>query len=160
MRKFTSFVMLTSVAALGVCAAQAPTPSSGADTPVRAAPSAASAATQSASTAPRLTIAKPQITFAKPRPAPSTAQSASIAPPLDAVSYRGYQQVVVHGKVLFCGIEPRLGSHIETRTVCLTQAQLQAQQNNARHFIEKVQHMAAVGTQAALFQGGVFPNPQ
>jgi hypothetical protein len=59
-------------------------------------------------------------------------------PQTDDNTSRGYDLVVVEGKVLFCRTEAITGSRMMHR-VCLTQAQLQVRQNAARHFIETLE---------------------
>jgi hypothetical protein len=66
------------------------------------------------------------------------AQNASVAPDQHDDATRGYDRVVVHGKELLCRTEPILGTRIKSR-VCLTRAQLQAQQEAARKYIETLQ---------------------
>jgi hypothetical protein len=154
MRRVTSFLILAGGSLVVVCAAQVPATSTATGASQVGVSAAASAASQSSS-ATKTTSAAPQATVARPHTAPmapARPRSAPAAPPKDEVTVPGYDRVVVHGKELFCRTQPMPGSRIRER-VCLTQAQLQAEQLNAQRLIESVERGAAVGTQVPLLSG-------
>lgn len=173
MRKVTSFVVLAGASALGVCAAQTPATSSGADASPEGVPAAASAGSQTTPVTPQVKSASPQtpsatvqvtlpaqqirstspqITFAAPRTVSAAPPSVSTAAPQDEVLVRGYRRVVTQGHELFCRVDPVLGSRLKKRQVCLTHAQLQAREDNSRRFIERVQ-------QSGILAGPGGPKP-
>jgi hypothetical protein len=125
MRELTGFVVLTVASAVIACAAQA----------------------QSTSPATQAVSAKAQATS-------PASQSASAAPQKDEATPHGYDLVLVHGKRLFCRMQPVTGTRFRQK-VCLTKAQLQAEQDNTQRFIQNVQRMGAVGTQGTYMQGGM-----
>ncbi len=78
----------------------------------------------------------------------------------DDVTARGYDVVVVKGRKLFCRTQSTTDSHIK-RTVCLTLAQLKAEQENTRQLLEGMQRADAAGQQVTMSCGGATgaPNP-
>jgi hypothetical protein len=143
MKTITSFIILVSAAASVLCAAQPPGPSS-------AAVRASSAPVQVTSGAPQISSAPLQITFAPPRPPQAAAQidagaaQSVLVRPLPQVlgtpgGYGGYVHVVRNGQERYCRNDVATGSRTERHTICLTPAQLAAQQARASDYIEKAQ---------------------
>ena len=55
-----------------------------------------------------------------------------------AVQYAGYKLVNKDGEPLYCRTDPVTGSHIQTRTVCLTERELQEQMNANRQALSPI----------------------
>lgn len=85
-----------------------------------------------------------QIDFAPPRLAPETPQIAPAALLNNQLPPGGYRRVVVKGQERFCRNEPHTGSLAEKNPVCLTEAQWQTQQDQARQYIVDVQRSDSV----------------
>jgi hypothetical protein len=130
MKTVTCFIILVGTTASVLCAAQPPEPSSSAPR-ASSAPQATSGALQSS--------------------------SAPLPPVLGKVGgYGGYTRIVNGGQEVYCRNELVSGSHAERHTVCLTPAQVAAQQVGAQDFIDKVQHL---GTVAGTPANGTSPMP-
>ncbi len=113
-----------------------------------------------ATTTPAATKSEPQAAAGasqtpsvKPQSASAASSSASTTPEKADAATRGYDRVVVRGKTLFCRTEPIPGSHMRQR-VCLTEAQLQVQQQSAQRLIEQMQRAAGSGGQSTMMQQG------
>jgi hypothetical protein len=141
MKGFTSLVFLTGILLVVGCAAQAPATSMGTSPGHEGVAGAASAAPQAAG---------------QQQPVSLTSQSASTARQKDDATL-GYDRVVVQGKELFCRTEATPGTRITTR-ICRTRAQLEAQQEAARQYIDSAQRNAgASGTgQPAMLPAGPY----
>jgi hypothetical protein len=88
--------------------------------------------------------AAPQTTAATaPRLAATPPKDA--APPKGEVLVQGYRKVVVNGEPVYCRDDLATGSRIVRDPVCLTQAQLQAEQATAQQFIQAVQRLGSFG---------------
>jgi hypothetical protein len=132
MKHFTSLVILMGASLAAGCAAQAPATSTGTSTGGEGVAAAASAASPATATSPQT--------------ASLTSQSASTASEKDDDATQGYQRVVVEGKELFCRSEAEPGTRIKNR-VCRTRAEVEAQQEAARQYIDAAQRSAgATGT--------------
>lgn len=70
--------------------------------------------------------------------------------------YAGYTRVVINGQELYCRNDVATGSHTERHTVCLTSAQVLAEQVRAQDFIEKVERLGALGN-TPTNMGGMSP---
>jgi hypothetical protein len=162
MKTVSCFIILVSVAASGLWAAQPPETSP-------AAVQASSAPVQVSSGALQISSAPVQITLAPPRASPAASPSDSAAtqnvlpgsPPLPALhgtqaGYAGYTRVVIDGHELYCRNDVATGSRTERHTVCLTTAQWHAQQARAENYIENVQRSSGVG---GVNMGGMSPAP-
>lgn len=67
----------------------------------------------------------------------------------------GYRRVMVRGEERFCRSEPVTGSRVQKVEVCLTLAQLQARQADARELMQQVGRWGALSSNSvATFQGG------
>jgi len=67
---------------------------------------------------------------ATPAPNPPETHRVKIdASNIVAVQYAGYKLVTKDGEPLYCRTDTVTGSHIQTRTVCLTERELQDQMN-------------------------------
>jgi len=118
---------------------------------------AASAALQSTFVAPQMASAPPApITFAPARAEPAAPTSAPTEAPAAEVTIRA-RRVVVNGEERFCRIEPVLGSRILKQEVCLTQAQLQAEQQGAQQLFQDIQRRSGTGQQKPMISGGMAP---
>jgi hypothetical protein len=111
MKLFTNFVILTAVALVVGCAFQAP------------APSGAAAANQATAT---------QATATQPTPPPTPPAAAQ---KVKFVIPDGYDEVVIHGRKVYCQTEAPTGTRIQHRS-CRTEAQLEAQQEAAQRLIQ------------------------
>jgi hypothetical protein len=130
MKHFTNLVILMGASLVVGCASQAPVTSSGTGSGGEGVAATASA----------------QAATAQPQSASLTSQTASVAAQKDDDATRGYQRVVVEGQELFCRREAAPGSRITSR-VCRTRAELEAQQEAARQYIDSAQRGAgATGT--------------
>jgi hypothetical protein len=147
MRKFASFLFVIGASSLAVCTVSA-------DTGPRAAP-AASAPLQVKSAPLEIKSAPLQVGFAAPRAAPGAVNLAASQQP-EEVTVDGKRQVVVNGQRLTCRDDIATGSHTERHSVCLTQAQLQAEQLKAQRYIQDVQKAAALSAKPLLV-GGMAP---
>lgn len=164
MRTLTRFAILTGAAALVACASRAPTTVAGADssheriaaTASAAAPVAsAPAVPQVASTASPTTSGASQSPPVTPRSAPAAPQSASTAAQKEqVVTVRGYRRVVINGQERYCRIETPTGSRVKKGEVCLTRAQLQAEQDSSRQLIENLQRWSGLAGAPPLIMGG------
>ena len=137
MDKVTSCLILLSAAALAACATQAPATAiatnTGHETVVAAAPQTASA------TASRLVATPPK----------------DAVPPKGEVVVQGYTQVLVDGQPKYCRDDLATGSHTARVPVCLTKAQLLAEQARAQQFIQDVQRAGVTGG-GGYMQGGMM----
>ena len=150
MKAVSCFVILVVAATSALCAAQPPAPAS-------AALQASSAPVQVTSGALQISSAPVQITVAPPRTVPAASQSDAAATqnvlpgPLPQLrgtqgSYAGYTRVVISGQELYCRNDVATGSRTERHTVCLTHAQVAAQQVKAQDYIDQVQRSGALST--------------
>jgi len=121
-------------------------------------------APESTSTPTQVSMAPTEVTFAAPRTpaAPTSGAAASAASaqigstPPQQITINGYRRTVVNGQERFCRSEKMLGSHIQMKEVCLTRAQVQAEQESTQRFIENVQRTGGVtGTNPAIIGGAV-----
>jgi hypothetical protein len=160
MKAVTCCLMLVGTAASVLCAAQPP-----ATSPVAA--QASSAPVQVTSGALQISSSPVQITLAPPRAVPAASEGASTATqnvlpgPLPKAhgttgAYDGYTRVVIDGQERYCRDDVATGSHTERHTVCLTRAQVAAEQVRAQDFIEKVQRLGALGN-VPTYMGGMSP---
>jgi hypothetical protein len=139
MGKIPSCVILLGAAALAACATPAPATSAATatvpETGVAAAPQSP------ATTAPRLLATAPQ----------------NAVSPKGEVVVQGYRQEVVNGQPVYCRADLVTGSRTQKDKVCLTKAQLLAEQARAQQFIMDVQRSGAIGGGGStLVQGGVM----
>jgi hypothetical protein len=136
MKAVTCFIILVGAAASVLCAAQ----------PAGTLP----AATQASS-------APVQITLAPPRAAPAASERNAAAtqnvlpgplPELHGTrgDYAGYTRFVINGQELECRNDVATGSRTERHMVCLTPAQVAAQQVRAQDYVNKVQRSGALST--------------
>ncbi len=159
MKAVTCCIILVGAAASVLCAAQSPGTS-----PV--AVQASSAPVPVSTGALQISSAPVQITLAPPRAVPAAAGSDSTATQnvLPGVlpkargtgAYDGYTRVVIDGQERYCRNDVATGSHTERHTVCLTSAQVAAEQVRAQDFIEKVQRLGALGN-TPTNMGGMSP---
>jgi hypothetical protein len=160
MKAGTCFIILFGAAASALCAAEPPGPSS-------AAVQASSAPAQASSGAPQISSAPVPSAVAQPRAAPATSESNAAAtqnvlpgsaPQAHGTpgSYGAYTRVVINGQELYCRNDMAAGSRAERHTVCLTSAQVAAQEVRAQSYIENVQRSGALG---GVSQGGMSPTP-
>jgi hypothetical protein len=142
MKGFTSLVFLTGALLGAGCAAQAPATSTGTSAGHEDVAAAASAAPPAATN--------------QQQPVSLKSQSASTAPQKDDPT-DGYDRVVVEGKELFCRTEATPGTRIRNK-VCRTRAELEAQQEAAKQYIDSAQRNAgATGAgQPAMLPGGPY----
>jgi hypothetical protein len=139
MGKITSCVILLGAAALAACATQAPATLPGTDTGHDT--GVAAAAQSPSAAAPRLAATPPK----------------DVVPPKGEVVVEGYRQVLVNGQPVYCRDELATGSHLKKDQVCLTKAQLLAEQARAQQFIQDVQRSGAIGGGGStMVQGGVM----
>jgi hypothetical protein len=124
-------LILLNCAALAACATQAPASSTGADL-----------GHDTAAAAPRSAAMPPQAAVPLKREV--------LAP--------GYREVVVNGQLLYCRSDLASGSRAEKNVVCLTKAQLLAEQARAQQFIQDVQRSGAIvgGGMPGGMQGGMM----
>jgi hypothetical protein len=148
MRKFTSLLCVIGASTLAVCVASA-------DTGQPALP-AASAPLQVKSAPLEIKSAPLQLGFAPPRAAPSAAVSPAAAQQPAQVTVDGKRQIAVNGQTLTCRDDVATGSHTERHSVCLTQAQLQAEQLKAQRYIQDAQKAGALSARP-LSVGGMAP---
>jgi hypothetical protein len=158
MKAVTCFIILVGAAASVLSAAQPPGTSP-------AAAQASSAPVQVTAGALQISSAPVQITLAPPRAAPAASQSEGAAtqnvlpgalPEVRGArgDYAGYTRVMVSGKELYCRNDVATGSRTERHTVCLTPAQVAAQQVKAQDYINKVQ---GLGGLTGVPGGGMSP---
>jgi hypothetical protein len=162
MKTVTCFIIVVGAAASVPCAAQPPGTS-----PAAVQASSAPAPAQVTSGALQISSAPVKITSAPPRAAPAASESNAAAtqnvlpgplPQLPATrgNYGGYTRIVISGQELYCRSDMAAGSRAERHTVCLTPAQVAAQQVRAQSYIENVQRSGALG---GVSQGGMSPTP-
>ncbi len=138
MRQLTGLAVLTGASLVVACAAQAPAIPTAAGGDHETVAAAASAVPPTTPAAAR--VASPTSTS---QTASVISQSASAALRQSDSTTDGYDRVVVHGKQLFCRTESISGSRMKQR-VCLTEAQLQAQREAARQYLETLQRDSGV----------------
>lgn len=161
MKTLTCFIILAGAAASVLCAAQPPGTSP-------AAVQASSAPVQVTSGALQISSAPVRISSAPPPAAPAPSQSNAAAtqnvlpgtlPVLHGTrgDYAGYTRVVMDGQELYCRNDVATGSRTERHTVCLTPAQVAAQQARAQDYINKVQRSGAFNTNSVFVTGAAAP---
>jgi len=70
-------------------------------------------------------------------------------------NYPGYQRIVVNGQERYCRNDLATGSHTERKAVCLTEAQMKAEQLRAQEFLLQVERTAATMPQSPMNVGGM-----
>ena len=70
-------------------------------------------------------------------------------------NYPGYQRIVVDGQERYCRNDLATGSHTERKAVCLTEAQVKAEQLRAQEFLHEVERTAATMPQSPMNVGGM-----
>lgn len=115
MKRVTNLIILTGASALAACASQAPAPPKVAATPpvIAASPVTAAATTSAASSTGNFKI-------------PS-----------------GYKRVTINGQDEYCRYETYTGSRTEKSRVCMTLAQLEAEQSSAQQFLNQIDRTSA-----------------
>jgi hypothetical protein len=137
MDKLTSCLILLSATALAACATQVPATSTATDTGHETV--AAAVPPTASATAPRLVATPPK----------------DAARPKGEVVVQGYTQVMVDGQQRYCRDDLATGSHTARIPVCLTKAQLLAEQARAQQFIEEIQR-ATPASGGGYMQGGMM----
>ncbi len=141
MKTFTGFIFLAAVAACTLCAAQTPATSS--------APAAAAESSATATDVPPRTLSSHPDTPGAPQSAPPQNRPGG--------DYVGYQRIVVNGRELYCRNDKATGSHTERNAVCMTEAQVKAEQLRARMLIEELdRRTGSIPVQPYMF-GGMSP---
>jgi hypothetical protein len=97
----------------------------------------------------------------EPPTLPSHPEGQAVAPQIGALekkpgdNYPGYQRIVVNGQERYCRNDMATGSHTERKAICLTQAQVKAEQLRAQEFMLEVQRTAAAMPQSPMNVGGM-----
>jgi hypothetical protein len=163
MKAATCFVILVGAVSSVLRAAQPPGTSP-------AAVQASSAPVQVTSGALQISSAPVSIGLAPPRAMPDASDRKAAAtqnvlpgplplPELHGTlgAYAGYTRVVMSGKELYCRNDVATGSHLERHTICLTPAQLAAQQAKAQDYIESVERLGGLGSETVFTHGMADP---
>ena len=152
MKIISGFLVAMSAAASAVCTAQTPATSG---TP-------APSATQVVSAPTEIKTDAIPVGFAPPRTLPShpEEQPAATAPPAAPVKqqigdYLGYQRIVVNGQERYCRNDKATGSRTQRTAVCLTQAQVKAEQLKTEEFMLETERRAAAMPASPMNIGGL-----